>query len=227
MPAGYAIDSTEVTRSQYEAWLKTAPSTADQPPYCAWNTDYAPRKECMEYPEVCQGAGCGKHPQVCVDWCDAYAYCAAIGRRLCGRIGGGSNGFPDWASATASQWYAACSAQGTKPYPYGDGYQPQTCNGGDNATTGCGAGSCLTVEVGSLGGCQSSVSGYEGVYDLSGNVWEWEDSCVDYNGQYEDCRVRGGSFGSYGDDSFLCARDSALGRWVSTQYNGWRCCSAP
>jgi hypothetical protein len=33
-----------------------------------------------------------------------------------------------------------------------------------------------TVETGSLSTCQPSVSGYAGVYDLSGNVWEWEDS---------------------------------------------------
>jgi hypothetical protein len=36
------------------------------------------------------GAGSGNFPITNVDWCDAYAYCAGIGKRLCGKIGGGT-----------------------------------------------------------------------------------------------------------------------------------------
>jgi hypothetical protein len=35
-----------------------------------------------------------------------------------------------------------------------------------------------TVETCSLSTCRPSVGGYAGVYDLSGNVYAWEDSCV-------------------------------------------------
>jgi formylglycine-generating enzyme required for sulfatase activity len=186
---GYGIDATEVTRSQYEAWLATAPSAAGQPAFCSsWNSTFAPNQTCMNGSSVCQGAGCAKHPQVCVDWCDAQAYCAASGKRLCGKIGGGSNSIWDHMDATKSQWHNACVSDGTNnAYPYGSTYSPAECNGFE-------AGKGTTVPAGSLTGCQSSVAGFQGVYDLSGNVWEWEDSCAATSGPQDACRPRGGSF---------------------------------
>jgi len=49
------------------------------------------------------GPSCGKHPQVCVDWCDAYSCCESIGKRLCGAIGSGSNNYLDLANHLKSQ----------------------------------------------------------------------------------------------------------------------------
>ena len=40
--------------------------------------------------------------------------------------------------------------------------------------------------------CQSNISGYTGVYGLSGNVWEWEDACDGTTGSSDRCRLRGG-----------------------------------
>jgi len=170
---------------------------------------------------MCQGAGCGNHPQACVDWCDAYAYCAAVGKRLCGRIGGGPNGFADYADATKSQWYNACTSGGANSYPYGDAYMGSSCNAVD---LGIGA----TVEVGSLATCQSSVPGYTGVYDLSGNVAEWEDSCISSTGPGDDCQTRGGAFGSPGG-AVDCAQVPNLdphGTRRNSAYGviGFRCC---
>lgn len=180
MPEGFFIDVTEVTRAQYASWLATQPSTLGLPGPCAWKTNHEPG---------CPGPlGATKdRPVECVDWCDAYAYCRWAGKRLCGKIGGGSNAYPDYKDPGRSQWYAACSAGGTNKYPYGDTYEETTCNG-----SGSGVGH--TVDVGSLPGCQSSVPGYEGVFDLSGNLWEWEDSCFLKNGNDDNCRIRGGSF---------------------------------
>jgi hypothetical protein len=49
---------------------------------------------------------------------------------------------------------------------YGNTYQPQTCNGTD-------VGLGTMANVGTMPGCESSVSGYSGVYDLGGDVSEW------------------------------------------------------
>jgi sulfatase modifying factor 1 len=182
----YQIDATEVTRGQYEGWLATDPALpAAGDAACGWKSSgsYVQASSCMTSSDVCQGTGCDHYPVVCVDWCDAYHYCAAVGKRLCGRIGGGSNAYSSYTDAGASQWYRACSSGGANTYPYGNTYQSSYCNGPSDAV----------VAVGTMTQCQSTISGYTGVYDLSGNVWEWEDSCNDTTGQSDQCRLRGGS----------------------------------
>jgi len=220
---GYAIDATEVSRAHYEAWIATNPSTAVQPSFCAWNTNFTPK---CEWPPGTEA----DRPVVCLDWCDAHAYCEAIGKRLCGRIGGGENDFSAYADPTQSQWYNACSSAGLNNYPYGgdpsvyeyDGYDAQKCNGKH-----LGVGTSLPS--GTLSSCQSSVPGFEGVYDLSGNVQEWEDSCDGNAGGADTCRRRGGDFNvglnsgsGYGmscSDAYSAFRD---GYGALT---GVRCCS--
>jgi sulfatase modifying factor 1 len=164
-----------------------------------------------------------------VDWCDAYHYCAAVGKRLCGKIGGGSNKFLSGTDAGASQWYRACSAGGVNAYPYGNAFELTYCNASE-----CGDGESLPVAT--LSGCQSSVSGYTGVYDLSGSVWEWEDSCYGLLGSdgYA-CGMRGGAFDSYdssgyagcwSDDTLACDLNSSDSRDSVAGDLGFRCCSA-
>ena len=90
-----------------------------------------------------------------MDWCDAFAYCQGVGKRLCGKIGGGSADYSTgWDDATQDQWHNACDSGGADDYPYGSTYQPQTCNGHDHSSA--------AVPVGSMSGCQSSVPGYAG-----------------------------------------------------------------
>lgn len=214
---GYGIDATEVTRDQYEAWLGTGPSTAGQESYCLWNTDFAAGSDCMGGSDVCQGVGCGSHPQGCVDWCDAYAYCKGVGKRLCGKIGGGSNAWNDDGDYTKSQWLDACSSGGANTFPYGNSFEASTCNGEH-------AGHGSTVPVASMAGCQSSAAAYEGVYDLGGNVWEWEDSCIGPD-KPDFCHCRGGSF-VYGDD-LRCVVMNGFPRDYRYGYVGFRCCSDP
>jgi formylglycine-generating enzyme len=218
LPEGYCIDSTEVTRSQYQAWLATNPSTAGQISDCTSNTTFAPETSCLnEYPPVC-ATHCDNHPQVCVDWCDAYAYCTAAGKRLCGKIGGGRNELSDYKDPSLSQWYNACTSHdpANHRFPYGNAYQAKACNGPDYLTD-------ETQPVGTLMGCQSSVLGYGGVYDLSGNVSEWEDSC-DGTGT---CRLRGGAVGNSAGMYLTCDVDSYVQRWRYGNLLGFRCCSSP
>ncbi len=207
----YRIDATEVTKGQYDAWLATNPELpTSTDANCSWITSYA--EQGTDY----TGTDSGHHPVVYVNWCDAYMYCLAVGKRLCGRIGGGSNTYTDNTDGTLSQWYRACSSAGTYTFPYGNTYQASYCNGYDY-----GAGT--TVLVGSLPNCMTSAVGYSGVYDLSGNVFEWEDSC-DSSGQSGYCRMRGGSF-LYGPAIVLsCGLGSANVRYAANSGVGFRCC---
>jgi formylglycine-generating enzyme required for sulfatase activity len=171
----FCIDSTEVTVGHYRAFLLDSPSTSLQPPFCDWNS-YTP-DPWPQAPNTLPVSG--------VTWCDAYAYCAWAGKRLCGAIDGGSVVFTDQTETdpNGDQWYRACS-HGAHAYPYGDTYDPSACNGPERDAG--------PLPVASLSGCQG---GYPGLFDMVGNVAEWEDSCGSTDaGRMDTCAIRGGSF---------------------------------
>lgn len=107
----YCIDSTEVTNEQYAVFL----ADSNKPPphaRCDFDTNYTPN---------CDGANSqgALDPVSCIDWCDAWAFCAWAGKRLCGRIGGGPNAPDTMDDPTKSQWFAACSKGGAQDFAYG------------------------------------------------------------------------------------------------------------
>jgi len=220
VPAGFSIDATEVTRGQYAAWLATNPATTGQAAVCSWNTSFTPNATCMAQPSVCQGTECANHPQPCIDMCDASAYCNAVGKRLCGAIGGGSvsSTAPDLSLniATKSQWYNACSSNGVNQFTYGNSSVRGNCN--DYLTF-----STTTVPVASMPECQSPIPGYAGVFDLIGNVSEWEDNCYGSAGQADGCRARGFSF-RLSELMPMCSQFSSTYRSAAYDNVGFRCC---
>ena len=208
---GFCIDSTEVTNGQYARFFDYAENepSLEQPAVCSWNTSFAPNAT-----GVNEG---NDHPVRGVDWCDAYAFCAWAGKRLCGNLTGGAALYDEPANEEESQWFAACSANGTKAFPYGDAYDQQTCNGADYGADGVGP-----EPVGSIATC---VGGYPDIYDMAGNVWEWEDSCNASAGEADLCRARGGAFGN-GADIHRCDWDDfSPARNFNSGPTGIRCCS--
>lgn len=194
MPAGYCIDTTETTRGQYQAWLAQTPRPA-VPTACVKNSDFAPDPSCQS--AVPSGADYVNHPQGCVDWCDAEAYCRSVGKRLC----------------SAAESAVTCASTGHS-FPYGNSYDANLCNGIDHAGG-------APVPVGSLWGCQSPVSAYRGVYDLSGNAAEWVSDCSTSTDQ---CQIVGGSAQRGASDLSCSAKQSVL-RMNHQADVGFRCCS--
>lgn len=67
--------------------------------------------------------------------------------------------------------------------------------------------------------------GYPGLFDMSGNAWEWEDSC-DADGAdpaKTSCSIRGGDF-SEGPSTMGCASSVSQDRIGPGRF-GFRCCS--
>lgn len=212
------IDATEVTRKDYqEKFLAMNPAVTGQPsPACDANTDFTPQGG---WPPTAETETL---PVAWVDWCDAYAYCAAIGKRLCGSIGGTSVQKTKFDDPGTSQWMNACSAGGQLAYPYGGTAKADTCNGQNNWLANENP---TAVAVGAKTGCQASVPGYAGVFDLSGNVAEWEDSCDSPpTGMNDQCRVRGGSFNDV-ESKMACATDRQMPRNTRSGEIGFRCCA--
>ncbi|MGZ3448975.1 MAG: formylglycine-generating enzyme family protein [Polyangiales bacterium] len=208
----FCIDSTEVTNAQYKAFLAGTPGP--QPSYCSWNTLYIPA---VGWPYA---AGRDNYPVTNVDWCDAYAYCKWAGKRLCGKIGGGTNAYDAYATSALSQWYYACSGGTGLTYPYGSTLVSMRCQDGDIMPN-------QSVPVATKPLC---VGGFPGLYDMSGNAWELEDSCDasgDAAGPAADhCHVRGGSYTKpTTSDALKCDGDDFVQRSDIWPFVGFRCCS--
>jgi sulfatase modifying factor 1 len=214
----FCIDSTEVTCEAYGMFLAAAnpPASGSQITECAWNTTYDPG-----------GLGSGNVAAAGLNWCDAYAYCAWAGKRLCGAVGGGAytftNDYPA-PSPSPSEWYSACSMGGMKTFPYGNQYEPLYCNGAPLDAGG-------PIAVATLPDC---VGGYAMLFDMSGNVSEFLDSCATVPdtscGTGPDCDLCllvGGGFqsGADGGGNIECGYANQVYRKGEYVDNGFRCCA--
>jgi formylglycine-generating enzyme required for sulfatase activity len=218
----FCIDATEVTQGDYDQFVTAVAAGAsfEKPAVCAWNTTIAPFVDLSSAckPGAYDPATKANYPVTCIDWCDAYAYCRWVGKRLCAKIGGGSVPPSTVAEASFSEWMFACSKDGTQYYPYDIGFHSGTCN---DLSSGLG----VHAPVGSFAGC---VGGYAGIFDMSGNAHEWEDNCdvtVSTDPKDHTCSVRGGS---YADGRDYCKCDAVqltLTRNQTDERTGFRCCA--
>jgi formylglycine-generating enzyme required for sulfatase activity len=124
-----------------------------------------------------------------------------------------------YADASSSQWYNVCSSGGVNAYTYGNTYNGPACNdydfwGGTNYTT---------LPVGHMTDCHGP-DPYAGVFDMTGNVTEWEDSCSASTGETDNCRLRGGTFGA-AQNVLGCNYLYTLPRNTISVAFGFRCCT--
>ncbi|WP_394820731.1 formylglycine-generating enzyme family protein [Pendulispora albinea] len=214
----FCIDATEVTRNQYAQFLAETPSTYSQIAACQWNKTFVPSKH---WPDGAPRTS--DHPITYIDWCDAYAFCQWAGKALCGDLDGGPHAFfryAEPADASTDRWRVACThaEDGMHEYPYGNTYDSLACNGKDQARG-------IALPAGSSPKC---VGGFSGIFDMSGNVNEWENSCqptkTDDGPAKDLCILRGGSF-TNSSDGVRCASAFVTTRDYAGDDVGFRCCS--
>ncbi len=198
--------------AQYDMFLKSSPAPSSQDAHCLWNGTFQPASldfgYCYTPGRKFDPAGTPDQPVQCVNWCDAHAYCKWAGKRLCGKIGGGNVSKSGVADATQSEWFNACSMGGKLKYSYGNTYDELTC-----ATAGA-----QPKPAGSYPKCEG---GFSGLFDLSGNVAEWESSCDGETGEDDQCELR-----SLGNAEFSnCSFSFAVTRKTISEYFGMRCCA--
>jgi formylglycine-generating enzyme required for sulfatase activity len=203
----FCIDTMEISNGDYATFLASGFSlpAANVPAGCSGVTSYTPSTGWPSpYPRL---------PVIQVNWCQAYAYCAWAGKRLCGEIGGGSLPPSDMANASVSQWFFACSANGTLAYPYGNTFDVTVCGGN------------FTTSIENVGTPTQCVGGFPGLYNMSGNVWEWTDSC-DATDPTAHCHAMGGAFDGTNTDN-ACNGQRPWTRTDGAANIGFRCCSDP
>jgi formylglycine-generating enzyme len=208
-PGGFAIDRHEVTVAEYGEFRATAAAFDAGLKECTWNASYEPS---------CTPSTRANAPMTCIDWCDAYAYCVWKGKRLCGRIGGTPQTTDDFPDAASDEWTRACAGGlDSNRFAYGPTGDPLKCNVQETDAGGL-------VPTGSMAAC---VGATPGVFDLSGNAWEWENACLDGGAQPQNdgCTFRGGCYANPLNDS-KCSVGTFLPRNVGSGYVGFRCCKS-
>jgi formylglycine-generating enzyme required for sulfatase activity len=209
----FCIDATEVTVAQYQAFIDATSNGLQvdgQPKGCAFNDTY----------RMGSGNDDATLPVRNVDWCDAYMYCLYAGKRLCGELGGGSVDVINIASTNDDEWFVACTQNdpSTHPYPYGAPYQSGKCWDSQPAGT-------APKAPKSMPDCKGTDAPYDGIFDMSGNVGEWEDSCQETTPGTFSCHVRGGGAASGAAGGTGCGTNETQVRSEIDSLRGFRCCA--
>ena len=204
--SGYCIDSTEVTNAQYNDFLRATDASVTSPALdgglpdaCAPLTTFNRKNGPLD----------GGNPALAVNrvtWCDALTYCKWAGKRLCGGVGADRD-------ASAGEWMMACSRGGTQAYPYGSTWNDAGCWENDPG------GSVRAVAS------KPACVGPPGVFDLSGNVREWIDSCDGV----DQCANVGSTYASVHDGTSVigtCREAYDYGRFGADPTIGFRCCAS-
>jgi formylglycine-generating enzyme required for sulfatase activity len=132
-----------------------------------------------------------------VSWFEARVACELAGKRLCEPF----------------EWAQACQGTEGSLYPYGSIYEPDRCYGADRSGS---TGSYQDpVPTGSMTDCEG---GYSGLFDMSGNLWEWTADCSG-----DDCQMRGGSYQDVRED-LLCESTYTGDGDRAYLDTGFRCC---
>ncbi len=194
----FCIDSTEVRNDAYDEFLKGTdggnPAALDggAADGCAGNTTFARAGAVPDAASL---------PVAQIDWCDAHAFCAWAGKRMCGKQVAND--------ASTGEWFAACTNGGTKTFPYGNDYDASACN--DNNSS-------ATKPVGTPT-CQGGVNG---LFDMNGNVTELVDNCT---GAF--CSGMGGYFFAPAVPASGCATAKDYAKSDTDPGIGFRCCADP
>jgi len=165
--SSYCLDLTEVTVDAYAACKSCEP-----PARTVEFEGLTPNGRARESLH-CNDSGKGNHPMNCVDWAQAKAYCVAQGKRL----------------PTEPEWELAAGGPERRPYAWGTPLPDRSvlnacgveCSRMLAARSGGNPGPSMhseddgepaTAPVGSHPAGRTPA----GIWDLSGNVWEWTES---------------------------------------------------
>lgn len=229
----YCIDEREVSQGEYLAFASDKGNdVSGQPAECADNKSYVPALP-DPYIGAPQPGTCHKdywqgnpdRPMVCVDFCDAAAYCKWAGKRLCTSLDAQSDAvlkvkdaeLEALAKDNRLEWTDACTQGGKTAWPYGDAYVPGTCI--DKTRYDAQGPSALDATKLEGETCHGATEPYSSIFHMSGSVAEWVNGCDEGMGY---CLVLGGSISSASEP---CQLPAMTFRTSTAPWHGIRCCA--
>lgn len=218
---GFCMDATLVSQGHYQAFLDAKVDASAQSNECASNATFTPQLQTEGNPSVGCIYGAFKlwdpkahpdWPMICVDYCDAIAYCAWAGKRLCGDL---PNQTSEKLPTDADGFYIdqpphteityACSQGGKTAYLYGDTYDPK-------------AASVVPPDVAAMAKNKGMSPPFDQLTGFNSPLPQWEKGC---SGP-DLCRIRGG-VGVDAATSLRCDRIGETGPGLPGP--SFRCCT--
>jgi len=135
----------------------------------------------------------GEKPHNMVSQDAASRLCTSVGKRLC----------------SIEEWQAACKGNSNARYPYGSAYNQTKC-----------ATDLKSAKEPNRSGFKEHCRSWHGMYDMSGNVWEWTSTPAQREGLF---LVAGGAWNT--QDKSSCA-ETSYSFYPQNEYPfvGFRCC---
>jgi len=135
----------------------------------------------------------GEKPRNMVSQDAASRLCESVGKKLC----------------TAEQWQAACRGNSNSRYPYGNSYNQRKC-----------ATDLKSAKEPIRSGFSEHCRSWHGMYDMSGNLWEWTSTPAERDGLF---LVAGGAWNTQNASSCL---ETKFSFYPQNEYAfvGFRCC---
>ena len=127
-----------------------------------------------------------RDPVVCVSWQDARAYIAWLNRKT-DRGAASANG--PYRLPSEAEWEYAARAGTTTKFYWGDDDSAAPVHAWFNANSGCQNISGLFCQHGWTHSVGSKPPNAFGLYDMTGNVWQWTEDC--YDNSYADIPTDG------------------------------------
>jgi formylglycine-generating enzyme required for sulfatase activity len=184
--ASFAMSATEVTRDQFDAFVRATGHQAGGPCLVYSKTERTVVESAANDWRNPGFVQLGSHPVVCVNWNDAKAYASWLSQKT-----GKTYRLP-----TEAEWEYAARAgpAGERPWGRGSSEACQNANVADTTAVraldwvpatrfSCTDGHVFTAPVGQFRANRFGLS------DMIGNVWEWVDDC--YNTSYVNAPTNG------------------------------------